>query len=563
MKFRSFRLIVFAFVLTCLFSCNIKAKANAPLFPVDFNDTLSDGTDYIMIVNGYDWGPAANKLVVNFGERPEQIPNDIVVKASYAGWTGSVTEERTVIDVYYSDAEGNKNEDGSFIAVELQVGPDLGAGNVFSYDMGTGLNNWPTTYSTAIYCASLNKTVGKCSNVICPQADQFLTGEYTTKDEVLLNDGLKNDTLTYAVWSPEEDDHTNAMIVWVHGAGEGGTDPYIELLGNRVVNLISDDVQKNFDGGAYVFAAQTPTVWMNCNGSQYDISSKNFTSMYTGTLMEMIDSYVRSNPDVDPDRIYIGGCSNGGYMTVNMIVNFPDYFAAAYPICEAYGNEYLSDEAISYLKNMPIWFTHATNDSTVPITEVDYNWMTGEAKFKYDDDGNIKLIDDFSRAAFRRLTEAGAADVHFSEFPDVHDTTGLYNEYQYMGHYSWIYTLKNECVEDGVSIFEWMSGKKLSDRQPSGVSVTPWSIVYDKKVAKQQEAAVTENEEPAKETIAEENTDASEELQPVSEKTLTDADTASANVNTTRTILIIVIISLFVIAIVAVFLIIANKNKNK
>ena len=42
---------------------------------------------------------------------------------------------------------------------------------------------------------------------------------------------------------------------------------------------------------------------------------------------------------------------------------------------------------------------------------------------------------------------AGATDVHFSYFVDVRGKEGG-QENKYMGHYSWIYTLKDECALD-------------------------------------------------------------------------------------------------------------------
>ena len=47
-----------------------------------------------------------------------------------------------------------------------------------------------------------------------------------------------------------------------------------------------------------------------------------------------------------------------------------------------------------------------------------------------------------------------------SVFSNVKDTSGLYKNkdgeaYEYNGHWSWIYTLNNEAVEKGLSLFEW------------------------------------------------------------------------------------------------------------
>ena len=52
---------------------------------------------------------------------------------------------------------------------------------------------------------------------------------------------------------------------------------------------------------------------------------------------------------MDPYRVYIGGCSNGGYMTMNMVLRNPGFFAAAYPTCEAYMDQYISDVQIQQL----------------------------------------------------------------------------------------------------------------------------------------------------------------------------------------------------------------------
>lgn len=166
------------------------------------------------------------------------------------------------------------------------------------------------------------------------------------------------------------------------------------------------------------------------------------TSYYTQALMNLIEAYVSEHHEIDTDRIYIGGCSNGGYMTVNMLIEYPDYFAAAYPVCEAYAPGWLDDGKIAALKDIPIWLTAAWTDKTV-------------------------LPDNHSSALYDSLVTAGAQDIHYSLFEKVVDTSGKYFQkdgktpYEYQGHWSWIYTLNNECLEetDGaeVSVFEWLS----------------------------------------------------------------------------------------------------------
>ena len=226
--------------------------------------------------------------------------------------------------------------------------------------------------------------------------------------------------------------------------GEGGDDPYIALLGNKVVNLITDDIQSYFaPTGAYVLVPQVNGFWMQTDiklkGMEGWIGpkSKLTKSCYTTALFNLIDSVVKENPKIDKDRIYIGGCSNGGYMSINMLLEYPDYFAAAYPVCEAYPDCKINEEQIKILSKQHIWFTQSKDDKTV----------------------FPKL---FVLPTFKRLQKLKADDVHLTLWKNVSDNTGNFkdkkgNPYKYNGHFSWVYTLNNQCKENDISIFEWMS----------------------------------------------------------------------------------------------------------
>ncbi len=104
----------------------------------------------------------------------------------------------------------------------------------------------------------------------------------------------------------------------------------------------------------------------------------------------------------------------------------------------------MSDETIESLKDLPIWFTHAKNDSTVAIATT-------------------------TEPLVERLRAAGA-EVHTSIFDDVHDTTGRFSNedgtpYQYDGHWSWTYFDNNECYdENGVNLWQWMSVQTKADK---------------------------------------------------------------------------------------------------
>ena len=54
----------------------------------------------------------------------------------------------------------------------------------------------------------------------------------------------------------------------------------------------------------------------------------------------MIKMCIRDS--IDTNRIYLGGDSNGGFMTMKMLIRNPGRYAAAFPVCEA-----LDDSAIT------------------------------------------------------------------------------------------------------------------------------------------------------------------------------------------------------------------------
>ncbi|MFC2457089.1 MAG: hypothetical protein ACFNQD_05640, partial [Prevotella intermedia] len=67
------------------------------------------------------------------------------------------------------------------------------------------------------------------------------------------------------------------------------------------------------------------------------------------------------------DRIYVGGCSAGGYMTLNMLLQYPGFFAAAFPVCEAYPDKKITDSQLGELSKVPLWFTRSKDDETIKM----------------------------------------------------------------------------------------------------------------------------------------------------------------------------------------------------
>ncbi|MGD8190891.1 prolyl oligopeptidase family serine peptidase [Brevibacillus ginsengisoli] len=403
-------------------------------------------TSYRTIIEVKDWGAVISKVIVDLG-RP--VPTNSVTTDTFKvhvvrtdkRLTNPFLKEgdRKVTKAYVSDKNGNPAvKTGNYVVLEMQIGPTVSLGSAINYDAkGSELNAWNDNKYTITQQKDIKTSSGKISGLVVHTfggetrelVNQFTTGKAT-------NDNV---TLTYASYTPAKDNKKNPLIIWLHGSGEGGTDPTIPISANKVVNFASKDIQAYF-GGAYVLAPQTPTFWMDGFAGFGDGTSKDERS-----LMSLINNYVANNKDIDPNRIYIGGDSNGGYMTMLMIRDYPNYFAAALPTCEALKDTLIREEDIQKMKNIPIWFTAAKTDNVVPPN-------------------------DYVVPTYNRLVKAGAKNVQLSLFDNVHDTTGLYKKedgtpYEYHGHWSWIYVYNNECIAKingkTTTMMEWLAAQSL------------------------------------------------------------------------------------------------------
>jgi predicted peptidase len=414
-----------------------------------------------VVVEGFDWGPAVTKTILSLSEpvtgAPE--PSDFTVterKESFC-WDAvfhpekhldptkhiQVEQQLTVTDCYLSDQEGTPVEGPSaYLTVAFYYDPSTAS--PYCFDLLTMMNTECDPYELKIQLCKENHLSTEKGEPVTgieipekiqlqqakrPQLEKVdLTGVYTAADGV---------TLTYSSYEPENqgDGQKHPLVIWLHGAGEGGKDPSLALLGNKVTALYGQEFQ-DIMGGAYVLTPQTPTFWLTYNEKGEWQDNPGTDSYYLPAAKELIRSYVAAHPAIDEDRIYLCGCSNGGYMTVNMILDDPHYFAAAVPICEAYNDAGITDAQLEGIKELPVWFVYSEADDVV--------------------DPKV-----FEAPTIQRLRQMGA-NVHTSIFPDVHDTTGKYHgpdgaPHVYSGHWSWTYFFNNLCQEEGTNLWQWMA----------------------------------------------------------------------------------------------------------
>ena len=425
--------------------------------------------NYCTVTEVFDWGPSISKLIVNLGTRINQrdidnqtfkvqvrrvlaegsltiaeamaVQNPIVTLGSEARDGADLVGERQVTHVFVCDEKGNPASSGNFVTIEMSVSPTNNLAAALNFDLKTFLND----FVTPEYTITLNKNLGNLNKNnfvvsyragnIRPIVDEFTFGHYKLIDEPALQFGK---TLGYAAYAPKNISGKVPLIVWLHGGGEGGQNtPSLPIMGNKATMLAESPIQDYF-GGAYVLAPQCPTAWME--GYEGWADGK---PIYEDILMALIKDLVASNPNIDQNRIYVGGDSNGGYMTLCLARDYPGYFAAGFPVCEGLNDRLISNGDLENIAKTPLWFVAAKTDTTLPP---DINSVPTVA----------------------RLREIGA-NVHFSYYDDVHDTSGLYKKddgtpHVYAGHWSWIYVHNNEVEEviNGrtVKLFEWLAQQR-------------------------------------------------------------------------------------------------------
>lgn len=162
-------------------------------------------------------------------------------------------------------------------------------------------------------------------------------------------------SVDYRYFSPvgEGDTTKYPLVVWLHGMGDGAEDGK-QVSKSQIAYWSSEEFQARFDpaGGAFILAARSREE----NGKYWD-------NDLIEPLRAAIDDFIEKNKDnVDTTRIYIGGYSMGGKMTLKMSVAYPEMFAAAFPICPAWS---VPEEYVSCLADLPLWLTSSSRDPLV------------------------------------------------------------------------------------------------------------------------------------------------------------------------------------------------------
>ena len=258
----------------------------------------------------------------------------------------------------------------------------------------------------------------------------FVQGRLSNPEVDAFSYHISGSGMKYRLYSPGRGGHSghtrrgkHPLVVWLHGGGEGASlpDNYYDnettLRANRgALGFATPEAQRIF-AGAYVVAPQSTSYWIE-DGPRF-----------APLIREIIRDLARRNP-IDRERIYVAGCSNGGYMSMEMTNIYPDLFAASVPICGvvapfvAGGPPLITDAELAQI-DTPTWLVTSLDDTTVPPepnTIHAHDLIPGSLMTLYD---NV-----------------------------------IWNGHQFPGHWSWIYVARNDPSIRGTHIWQWMAQQR-------------------------------------------------------------------------------------------------------
>ncbi|MBR3313571.1 MAG: prolyl oligopeptidase family serine peptidase [Atopobiaceae bacterium] len=296
--------------------------------------------------------------------------------------------------------------------------------------------------------------------------------------EVVLFDDVQ-DEINYRLYKGTND----KLIVWFHGNGEGDfptkatNNNIAQVLGNRGTVAWASAEAKEVFGDATVMAFQAPNMW--------------YFAVKDGLLepcYNEIQKVIEENK-INPDEVYLSGCSAGGFMSTRMIIAYPDLFKAAMINCPALDaanarseteDACPTDEELAQLldSKTAIWLVQGETDSSVD-PELCSKRIWAILTDGVDDitetavDGTAGIASNFTTYE----TSDGKYKMSLYETVDLAEVEGIsgekrqggkikcaedYNwsgelqEVKYNDHWTWVFTLRDNPEDaSGTHIWEW------------------------------------------------------------------------------------------------------------
>lgn len=412
-----------------------------------------------------DNGQAIYKVVLDY----KNVKVSDVDKDTYTVHVKATTEGKRPDD---ETAYGDFDKDRTIVKVEtdgttvtLYLHENDGAAGTLSY-LATGARNIPSdlTYTiTQNEAVNVSAMDGRELDSLNPESVEITCDNTVIDEETEAFESVKVENgINYQFHKGTND----TLIVWFHGNGEGdyiynGTangNNVAQMLANRGTVAWTSDEAKEVFGDASVISFQAPDTW--------------YYAQKDGLLAKAyneIQDVIKAN-GIDANKVYVSGCSAGGYMTTRMIIAYPDLFKAAMINCPALdvadkrGGETPTDEELASIKDSKtaIWLVQGETDGSVATdecskrmfgiltkgqelttTRVEQEIQSGYTT-QETSDGKYKL-------SLYDTTENGKL-----KFAEDFDQDGVLDYTEFSNHWSWIYTLRNNPTDaSGTHIWQW------------------------------------------------------------------------------------------------------------
>ena len=219
---------------------------------------------------------------------------------------------------------------------------------------------------------------------------QFASAQDITayKKELFING---KDTLRYRILYPEKYKKRKAypLIMFLHGAGERGRNNEAQLMHGGDL-FVKGNIRKQFP--AIVIFPQCPSdsTWSRFrrekNTDERTLLSQETSTVPQQLVKQLMDSLLDKGI-VNSRQIYLGGLSLGGMGTYDLLIRYPEYFAAAFPICGATNTALFLEKA----SQVPLWIFHGALDNVVLPT--------------------------YDRELYKALMASGVKTVTYTEYP--------------------------------------------------------------------------------------------------------------------------------------------------
>ncbi len=417
---------LFVICLTVVLGIHTGASAAMRKEVVSSTATLPDSCEFNVIAEPFDWGKDVTRLMLNPGKSvniSEVSGDDFNVTATHYSEQAYKTDfqgTRKVMNAYPVDAQGNKVDDGNYIIIELEYGSGVQGAHTGSYSYASYYTPLKLTYNVEWDASSDVYKQHEVVNLVC---DEFILDRY-------IDSSIENTNynfVDYAFYEPQQDNEKHPLIIFFHGMGEGGggtlKNQGVQMYAYPECAFAESEIQ-GIMGNAYVLLPQSPATWPT-NGFTNE-------SGYLEVVNSLIDNIIDENPNIDTNRIYVGGLSMGGYMAARVILNRPEKYAAAFLCSQAYA---ITAEDAEKLKDLPIWISCCETDGTCKM-------------------------DPYTYASYEKLVAAGAEEVKCAVMEgNETDPTSRFRFYSSdrEGYETYIATQENENTVKGQFVWDNVS----------------------------------------------------------------------------------------------------------